>query len=87
MKFLKFDSEAVYPEAFAPYRVGEVMPCYVGPAAVDVVGVVYKLTGEVGADLPESQPIPGWHVNLSESVPELAAFEIPALNTPSRVFA
>lgn len=32
-------------------------------------------------------PVPGWHINLSESVPELASYEIQAPATPARVFA
>lgn len=87
MKFLKFDSEAACLDAFAPYLTEGFMPFYIGLAAVDVVGVVHKLTGEMNGELPEWVELPGWHVNLSEAVPELAAFEIPAPNTPSRVFA
>lgn len=98
MKYLKFDSEVQLKSAFAEYMIktedGETLPSYIGDAAVDVVGVIYKPTGRMlsdaeGKQYPESLSIEGWHVNLSgDVVPEgLAAFEIAAPATPSRVFA
>ena len=67
-------------------------PSYIGTVAVDVVGVIHKPTGSAlqdadGNSYPEMAPIPGWHINLSGSVPELAAFEIDPPTTPTRVFA
>ena len=40
-----------------------------------------------GNSYPETAPIPGWHINLSDSVPELSTFEIDPHDTPARVFA
>jgi len=64
-------------------------------AAVDVVGVIYKPTGNVlpaedgsGEAVDEMAPIDGWHVNVrhSDEAPELEAFRVfPA--TPSRAWA
>jgi hypothetical protein len=93
MKFLKFQSEAAAIEAFAPWATDEATyPAYIGTVAVDVVGVIQKPTGEMltdseGNSYPDMRPIPGWHVNLSGEVPELAAFEIDAPDIPARIFA
>ena len=98
MKYLKFDSEAQFKNAFAEYMIktedGETAPPYIGDSAVDVVGVIHKPTGRMlpdteGNQHPEPLPIDGWHVNLSGDVaPEgLEAFEIAAPETPSRIFA
>ena len=93
MKFLKFQSEAAAIAAFAPWATDEATyPNYIGTVAVDVVGVIHKPTGDTlidseGNRYPDMQPIPGWHVNLSGEVPELAAFEIDAPDTPARIFA
>ena len=98
MKYLKFDSEAQFKNAFAEHMIktgdGETLPSYIGDSAVDVVGVIHKPTGKMLSDAegnhyPEQAPIEGWHVNLSgDVVPEgLKAFEIAAPATPSRIFA
>ena len=93
MKFLKFHSEAEAITAFAPWATDEATyPTYIGTVAVDVVGVIHKPTGAMlqdsdGNEYPETAPVDGWHINLSDSVPELAAFEITPPATPSRVFA
>ena len=93
MKFLKFNSEAEAIAAFAQWASeGAAFPSYIGTVAVDPVGVIHKPTGVMltdadGIEHPEMAPVDGWHVNLSDSVPELAAFEIEAPATPARVFA
>lgn len=93
MKFLKFNTEADAIAAFAQWASeGAPFPAYIGTVAVDSVGVIQKPTGTMwqdaeGNEYPEMAPIQGWHVNLSDSVPELAAFEIEAPATPARVFA
>lgn len=93
MKFLKFSTEAEAIAAFAQWAPeGAAFPSYIGTVAVDPVGVIHKPTGALlqdpdGNEYPEMAPTPGWHVNLSDSVPELAVFEIEAPATPARVFA
>lgn len=93
MKFLKFNSESEAIEAFAQWATEDApIPVYIGTVAVDPVGVIYKPTGAMlqdsdGHEYPEMAPVDGWHVNLSDSVPELVAFEIEAPATPARVFA
>ena len=93
MKFLKFTSEAEAAAAFAQWATDEATyPSYIGTVAVDVVGVIHKPTGDTlidseGNSYPDMQSIPGWHINLSDSVPELSAFEIDPPATPARVFA
>ena len=93
MKFLKFASESEAIAAFAQWASeGAAFPSYIGTVAVDPVGVIHKPTGVMltdadGIEHPEMAPVDGWHVNLSDSVPELAAFEIEAPATPARVFA
>jgi hypothetical protein len=64
-------------------------------AAVDIVGVIYKPTGNVlpaedesGEAVDEMAPIDGWHANVrhTDEAPELEAFRVfPA--TPSRAWA
>jgi hypothetical protein len=89
--FLRFDDEAAFASAFAPHIIDGAVPTYIGSAAVDVVGVIYKPTGLMldtdDGPAPEFQALLGWHVNLSEPVPEFAEYEIPAPATPSRIFA
>lgn len=93
MKFLKFNTEAEAIAAFAQWATEDApTPTYIGTVAVDPVGVIHKPTGDTltdsdGNSYPAMVPIPGWHVNLSGDVPELAAFEIAPPATPSRVFA
>lgn len=93
MKFLKFNTEAEAVAAFAQWATEDApIPVYIGTVAVDVVGVIHKPTGTAlqdadGNSYPEMAPIPGWHINLSSEVTELAAFEIDPPATPARVFA
>lgn len=89
MKYLKFDTEDAFKKAFEPFTAEGRIPSYIGASAVDVIGVIYKPTGEVDADgLPETAPIPGFHVNLSGGCPpELAEFVIAAPASPVRIFA
>ena len=91
--YLYFDNEAEAVAAFAQWATEDApIPVYIGTVAVDVVGVIHKPTGTAlqdadGNSYPEMAPIPGWHINLSDSVPELSTFEIDPPATPSRVFA
>jgi hypothetical protein len=64
-------------------------------AAVDVVGTIYKPTGNVlpaedesGEAVDEMAPLDGWHVNVrhTEEAPELDAYKV-EVKTPSRMFA
>lgn len=96
--FLKFADQAACVAAFAAHLVtdphGDIhMPAYIGTSAVDVVGVIHKPTGtytqgELGP-VPDFVALDGWHVNLSGDTcpPELAAFVVPAPQTPARMFA
>ena len=61
-------------------------------SAVDVIGIIYKSTGEMlttdDGEVPEMAPLDGWHVNVRHNAeaPELAAYQVfPA--TPARVWA
>lgn len=92
MKFLRFESEAAALSALAEFLGPEQQwPAYIRGAAVDVVGVVYRQTGGVlqtsYGPVPELAPSSGWHINLSERVPELQAYEIEPPATPDRVFS
>lgn len=87
MKFLRFTSEAAARTAFADHLIEGEWPAYIGTAAVDVVGAIHRPTGNMLADdVPEMSALPGFHINLSDSVPELAEFEIDAPTTPARIF-
>lgn len=88
MKFLRFVSETAACTAFADYLVDGEWPDYIDTVAVDVIGPIHHPTGDELVDgVPEMEAIPGFHINLSASVPELAQYEIDAPATPSRVFA
>ena len=91
MRFLKFETEHQARAVLAAHMQDDAWPAYIGSVAVDVVGVVRRPTGNLiqtpdGA-LPEMVPVPGWHINLSERVPELEQYEVESPATPDRVFA
>ena len=51
-------------------------------AAIDVIGLIYKPTGEMittdEGEVPEMAPVEGWHVNVRHKgeAPELAAYQV-----------
>ena len=91
--FLKFASEAEAIEHLAAFRQDDQWLTYKDGANLDVVGTIYKPTGQMltdaeGFKYPEMAPLDGFHVNiLSEGFDEaLTPFVVtPAM--PSRVFA
>ena len=95
--FLKFTDEAEANAALFTEQTnvqGDVVETVLVPkyAAVDVIGVIYKPTGNVlktdEGEVPEMAPLDGWHVNVrhTDEAPELEAFRVfPA--TPSRAWA
>ncbi|WP_159913005.1 hypothetical protein [Pantoea sp. 18069] len=85
MIFLRFESRAEALGAFALFVEDGSLPIYIGTVAVDDIGRIYRATGE-GKEI-ERTPLPGYHVNLTASIPELADWEIPAPANPARVFA
>ena len=88
MKFLRFTSEAAARAAFADHLIEGEWPAYIGTAAVDVVGTIHRPTGiTLEDDLPEMAALPGFHINLSDTVTGFAQFEIEPPATPARVFA
>jgi hypothetical protein len=98
--FLKFADEAEANAALFTEQTNvqdDVVETVLVPkyAAVDVVGVIYKPTGNVlpapdgsGEAVDEMAPIDGWHVNVrhTEEAPELEAFRV-FPQTPSRAWA
>ena len=68
-----FDEQAV--EDGAPVKV----PKY---AAIDVIGTIYKPTGEMittdEGEVPEMAPVDGWHANVRHTAeaPELEAYRV-----------
>ena len=93
MRFLKFDSKPIARAAFAPWlspKAAEI-PSSIGTVAVDVVGVIQRPTGEMldspDGPVPVLAPVPGYHINLSERIPELQHYEIEPPENPDRVFA
>ena len=87
MKFLRFTNEAAARAAFADHLIEGEWPAYIGTAAVDVVGTIYRPTGNMlDDDVPEMAALDGFHINLSDSVPGLEGFEIDAPAAPARVF-
>ncbi len=93
MRFLKFDSKPIARAAFAPWLSPQAVeiPSSIGTVAVDVVGVILRPTGEVldspDGPVPVLAPVPGYHINLSERIPELQQYEIEPPAIPDRVFA
>lgn len=91
MKFLRFTNVAAARAAFADHLIENEWPVYIDGVAVDVIGVIHQATGRLlqttDGDIPEMAAVPGFHINLSESVPGLAEFEIEAPDTPARIFA
>jgi hypothetical protein len=96
MKFLKFNSEQECITAFTPYMHEDdngilQYPSWIGRCAIDVIGVMHRPTGVIlvdseGNEYPETQPIPGWHVNTMDELPEeLEAYTI-EVTTPQRTF-
>jgi hypothetical protein len=95
--FLKFNDEAEANAALFTEQTNvqdDVVETVLVPkyAAVDVVGVIYKPTGEMiqtdEGEVPEMAPLDGWHVNVrhTDEAPELAPYQVfPA--TPSRMWA
>jgi hypothetical protein len=95
--FLKFNDEAEANEVLFTEQTnvqGDVVETVLVPkyAAVDVIGTIYKPTGEMiqtdEGEVPEMAPLEGWHVNVrhTDEAPELEAFRVfPA--TPSRMWA
>lgn len=91
MKFLRSESEAAARAAFANFTEDGAWPSYIGTAAVDVIGTIYRETGQMletpDGEVPEMAPVPGYHINLSARVPELQEFEIETPTNPVRIFA
>jgi hypothetical protein len=95
--FLKFTDEAEANAALFTEQTnvqGDVVETVKTPryAAIDVIGTIYKPTGEMiqtdEGEVPEMAPLDGWHVNVrhTDEAPELEAFRVfPA--TPSRMWA
>jgi hypothetical protein len=77
---LKFTDEA---------EATQVLEGYTG--SVDVIGVIYKPTGETlqGEDgpYPEMKPVSGWHVNTRGEMPEALKAYAVEVNSPVRVWA
>lgn len=88
--FYKFADEAEFLTAAAEFIVDGELPAYIGSAAVDVVGVIQKPTGEtVDTDdgpMPAFAPVDGWHVNTTAPIPEWDEYTAVPTN-PTRVFA
>lgn len=88
--FLRFPDEATANEVLFDE---DKVPRY---TAVDVIGTIYKPTGKFikakdpdggPLELPEMEPVPGWHANVrhEDDAPELAEWAVfPA--TPERVW-
>jgi hypothetical protein len=98
--FLRFDTEAEANAALFTEQTnvqGDVVETVLVPkyAAVDVIGTIYKPTGNVlpaedesGEAVDEMAPIDGWHVNVRHTAeaPELDAYKV-EVKTPSRMWA
>jgi hypothetical protein len=95
--FLKFADEAEANAALYDEQTnvdGDIVETVLVPkyAAVDVIGVIYKPTGEMiqtdEGEVPEMAPLDGWHVNVrhTDEAPELDAYKV-EVKTPARMWA
>lgn len=101
--FLKFSDEASFKAKFLELGLATIEPVwgtendtqFVPKIITDVIGLIYKPTGNVlltddGLQYPEMAPIDGYHANLkaelTEEQEELLPL-IPAPTTPYRVWA
>lgn len=89
--YLRFPTESAARSALDRWIVDGGLPAYIGAVAVDVVGVIFRPTGELiqtqDGEVPVMAPVPGFHINLSDRIPELQQFEIEPPENPDRVFA
>jgi hypothetical protein len=85
--FLRFDTEAEANSALFTEQTnvqGDIVETVKVPryAAIDVIGTIYKPTGEMittdEGEVPEMAPLEGWHVNVRHNAeaPELAAYQV-----------
>lgn len=94
MHYLKFTDEAEFLFEFDSYVDDEegLLTSGVG-YDFDVIGVIFKSTGEVvvdddGCTWPSMEAIDGWHVNWLGELPEaLQSYTLEEPNNPYRVFA
>jgi hypothetical protein len=95
--FLKFTDEAEANEALFTEQTNvqdDVVETVLVPkyAAIDVIGTIYKPTGEMlttdEGEVPEMAPLDGWHVNVRHTAeaPELDAYKV-APKAPVRGWA
>jgi hypothetical protein len=95
--FLKFTDEAEANAALYDEQTnvqGDVVETVLVPkyAAIDVIGTIYKPTGEMiqtdEGEVPEMAPLDGWHVNVRHTAeaPELDAYKV-APKSPVRGWA
>jgi hypothetical protein len=95
--FLKFTDEAEANAALYDEQTnvqGDVVETVLVPkyAAIDVIGTIYKPTGEMiqtdEGEVPEMAPLDGWHVNVRHTgeAPELDAYKV-APKAPVRGWA
>lgn len=87
--FLKFDNEAAADAVLFDGAGEDRRPKY---AAIDIIGTIYKPTGETittdEGEVPEMAPVSGWHVNVrhTEKVGALAKYAV-SPKTPQRMWA
>lgn len=87
MIFLRFQNQEQFDKLIGKE---DEYPFYIEGVAVDVVGIIHRPTGvmleSAEGEYPEMAPLPGFHINLSDSVPGLEQYEIEQPTTPARVF-
>lgn len=87
MIFLRFQNQEQFDKLIGKE---DEYPFYIEGVAVDVIGTIYRPTGQMvqtpEGDVPQMAALPGYHINLSDSVPGLEQYEIEQPSTPARVF-
>lgn len=97
-KYLKFDNEAAMLDAMRSAGVladdgngNEIVPYYHKGSSIDVVGLIVDepaVMDDEGTVTTPATFVPGCHVNIRGDIPAgLESYEIPAPETPARVWA
>ena len=91
--FLRFENEAQAIEALPQFRIDGEWKSHRDGSDIDVIGAIYKPTGDTitdpveGFEYPEMEPVGGWHVNFIGILPDNLEQYAVIPNNPVRVFA
>lgn len=82
--FLKFFDQS-QAQVEMPYAFDTLQPAPYG-ITFDVVGTIYKPTGEILDGIPTMEPVPGYHVNIKGFTPDSLIPYVVVPANPTRIF-